>query len=165
MLGGDSLRLGQGVGITWASFCPWPGHPYSTGMRAMSERSCPSLPRLLGYQRRGDGRLRVARGGCDPAHRRLPSTALPSRIPTAAIAAKPHPCRPLTSGPACMRAGPAAIPARPDCGRTAPWPGPRIPCHNPTPGLLQQCRPPEHRGPAHRCPSCLAFSAAGSDGA
>jgi hypothetical protein len=40
----------------------------------------------------------------------LPSSVLPSRIPTAPIAAKPHPCRPpLTSGPAGMRAGPPAI--------------------------------------------------------
>jgi len=39
----------------------------------------------------GDGRPRSGPGG-------LPSSALPSCIPTAAIASNPHPCRPLTSG-------------------------------------------------------------------
>ena len=49
----------------------------------------------------------------------LPSSALPIQIPTAAITAKPHPCRPLTSGLAGLRAGAAAIHARPECRRRA----------------------------------------------
>jgi hypothetical protein len=55
----------------------------------------------------------------------LPSSALPIQIPTAAITASPHPCRPLTSGPAGMRTRPQAIPLDRNAGDPRPRPSGR----------------------------------------
>ena len=85
---------------------------YSTGTcettRAAKPHPCSFMAsRSVGCRRRASPGHPEHRG---PAHRGLPSTALPSRIPTATITAILHPCRPLTSGHAGRRAGPPAIP-------------------------------------------------------
>jgi len=49
------------------------------------------------------------------SHPRCQAESLPPPSPP-----RPHPCRPFTSGPAGKRAGPPAIPARPECRRPAP---------------------------------------------
>jgi hypothetical protein len=73
-----------------------------------------------------------------------PSSALPSCIPTAAIAAKAASLPlPPTSGPVGMRAGER---------------GHRRSCSTGV-QATSDSQPPEHRGPAHRCPSSRAISA------
>ncbi len=63
------------------------------------------------YRSAGDGRAPGSLAYSRPCNLSsigfLPSSMLPSHIPTAAITANPHPCRPLTSGHAGRRAGPA----------------------------------------------------------